>query len=310
MSFAVICSGQGAQTPDLFNKFPFTEKGRSLQKSILDAGCLEPEVAEWLNNPTAQPEAIYKNHFSQPLLSLYQMMVWSELSLPQPRIFAGYSLGELSAYGCAGALTPEDVVRLAGIRARAMDAAGAGELIAVTGLAIDNARATAERHAAHLAIVLGAEHCVIGCLPGAENEMCEALRAAGAEKAVVLPVSVPSHTPFLDAAVEPFRAALASVSWQPPKSPILAGIDANKVMTRQQMLKSLPEQIHRTIRWDIIEERMAEAECHVVLELGPGCQLAHTLLGGKLQTDARSADEFRSADGIAAWVERSLEHFG
>ena len=104
MSFAVICSGQGAQTPDLFQKFPFTEKGHALQKRILDAGCLEPEVAEWLTNPTSEPEAIYKNHFSQPLLSLYQMMVWSELSLPQPRVFAGYSLGELSAYGCAGAL--------------------------------------------------------------------------------------------------------------------------------------------------------------------------------------------------------------
>ena len=191
-----------------------------------------------------------------------------------------------------------------------MDAAAAGQLVAVTGLAFEKAQATAGRHAAHLAIVLGPEHCVIGGLPGVENEICEAMRAAGAENAVVLPVSVPSHTPLLNAAVGPFREALASASWQPPTSPIFAGINANKVLTRQQMLESLPEQIHRTVRWDIVEERMAEAECHVVLELGPGCQLAHTLFGGRFQTDARSADEFRSAEGIAAWAERSLKHFG
>jgi len=310
MSFAVICSGQGAQSPDLFQKFPFSEKGLALQKRILEAGCLEPEVAAWLADPSIHPEQIFKNHFSQPLLCLYQMMVWEELCLPEPHLFAGYSLGELSAYGCAGALSPEDVVRLAGLRARAMDAAGAGVLVAVTGLAIDPAREIAGQHGAHLAIVLGDTHCVIGCPPGQGTALSGFLMAAGAANTVVLPVSVPSHTPFLDSAVEPFREALLPVVWHSPLAPILAGISAEKVLTRQKMEESLPEQIHRTVRWDLVEQRLAEADCRVVLELGPGFQLAHALLSANTGTDARSAGEFRSAEGIAGWVGRALERFG
>jgi len=309
MSFAVICSGQGAQTPDLFRKFPFTDKGLALQQRILDAGSLAPEVAGWLTNPENPPADIYKNHFSQPLLCLYQMMVWAELSVPKPHLFAGYSLGELSAYGCTGALSPEDVIRLAGLRARAMDAAGAGQLVAVTGLAVDKAKAVAAPGSGYVAIVLGADHCVIGCPANGGAAIGEALRAAGAATAAVLAVSVPAHTPLLDAAVEPFREALRQVSWLAPKSPILAGINATKVLNQEQMLQSLPEQIHQTVRWDLVERRLAEEECHVVLELGPGRQLAHALLGGSSQIEARSAEEFRSADGIAAWVERSLERF-
>lgn len=312
MSFAVICSGQGAQSPDLFQKFPFTAKGLALQKQILDAGCLEPEVAVWLADPAAHPEEIYKNHFSQPLLCLFQMMVWAELSdaLPQPRLFAGYSLGELSAYGCVGALDSGEIVRLAGIRARAMDAAGAGELVAVMGLSIDGVRAAVEPCGGHLAIVLGGEHCVVGCFPERGAEIAKILLGAGAETAVVLPVSVPSHTPLLDAAVGPFREALQSVPWHSPMAPVLAGINATKVFNRPQMVEFLPEQIHRTVRWDLVEQRLIEAGCRVILEIGPGSQLAHAILSEKFPGDARSAFEFRSAEGIVEWVQRSLQRLG
>lgn len=309
MGLAVICSGQGAQAPDLFQTFPFTEKGLALQKRVLNAGCLEPEVAGWLANPAACPEDIFKNHFSQPLLCLYQMMVWAELSVPAPRFFAGYSLGELSAYGCAGALNPEDVVRLAGIRARLMDAAGAGHLVAVTGMAVGQADLISGLHSGHLAIVLGEDHCVVGCPENCGSEICEALLAKGAGGAVMLPVSVPSHTPLLDPAVEPFRKALETAPWKAPNSLVLAGVDATKVANREQMMASLPEQIHRTVRWDLVEQRLREAGCQVVLELGPGSQLAHAILGAKISADARSAGEFRTPEGISSWVQRSLQRF-
>lgn len=310
MSLAVICSGQGAQEPGLFASFPFSAKGLAVKKRILDAGCLEPAVAAWLEDPSADPDAIFQNHFSQPLISLWQLMVWAELSLPVPHVFAGYSLGELSAYGCAGALKPEDVVRLAGIRARAMDAAGAGELIAVTGLEAGAAGEIAGRHAGYLAIVLGPDHCVLGVAPGKAAAAADELRAAGAGMASILSVSVPSHTPFLDAAVGPFRAALAGVAWSAPASPVLAGIDSSKVSSATRMHESLPEQIHRTVRWDLVQQRIKEEECRIVLELGPGSQLAHALMGGRFVADARSTAEFRSADGISEWVQRSLERFG
>ncbi len=312
MNFAVICSGQGAQSPDLFQQMPFTEKGLGVRQRVMEAGCLEPEVAAWLAEPGTRPEKIFKNHFSQPLLCLFQQMVWAELagSLPSPRFFAGYSLGEVSAYGCAGAWGEEDVVRLAGLRARAMDEAGSGELVAVLGLPVPRAEAVAKTEGGFLAIVLTEDHCVVGCHVGSEEKIVKGLLAAGAREARVLPVSVPSHTPLLDAAVGPFREALHLLRWNSPSVPILAGINAAKVSTREQMEETLPEQIHRTVRWDLVRQRLFEAECGVVLELGPGCQLAHAFLGGEGRCEARSVGEFRSWEGVAAWVEKTLERMG
>jgi [acyl-carrier-protein] S-malonyltransferase len=303
--FAILCSGQGAQTPELFSRFPFGKKGLAVKQRVIDAGCLDPEVAAWLADSAANPQAIFQNHFSQPLICLFQAMVWAELEtlLPPPALIAGYSLGELSAYGCAGAFSPEDIVRLAGIRARLMDGAGPpGELIAVTGL---GANIAGGWEGAHLAIVIGDDHCVIGCLAERAESLARELRAAGARDAVILPVTVAAHTTLLDAAVEPFRQALQAADGQSPHLPVLAGISAAKVLRREQMEQTLPEQIHHTIRWDRIQQRLAESNCRVLLELGPGSQLAHMALATGAQ--ARGVDEFRSAEGVAAWVEKTLQ---
>lgn len=307
MSFAVICSGQGAQTPGLFQSFPFTARGLAVRDRVIAADCLAPEVAAWLADPSANPDAIFQNHFTQPLVCLFQLMVWAELSLPAPRLIAGYSLGELSAYGCAGALLAEDVVRLAGIRARLMDSAGTGRLIAMTGLDIETARSATSALGGHLAIVLAPDHCVLGCAPENATRVRDALLGAGAAEAIELKVTIPSHTPLLDAAVAPFRAELANLAWHTPSCAVLAGIDATKVDTLPRLQATLPEQIHATVHWDLVEQRLAEAGCRVVLELGPGRQLAHALLATGAVSDARAVDEFRTPEGIATWLERALE---
>jgi len=311
MSFAVVCPGQGAQSPDLFQKFPFSEKGEALKRRVVEAGCLEPEVAAWLADPTQSPDDVFQNHFSQPLLCLYQLMVWEEVrnELPGPRLFAGYSVGELSAYGCAGAMTPEEIVRLSGLRARAMDAAGAGGMVAVSGFPVESVAKLAGPLGGHVAIVLAPDHCVVGCGPSMAEGICQSLLAAGAGAAVSLPVRVPSHTPLMDAAVEPFRLALQTIAWQSPAAPVLAGIDGTKVANELQMQETLPEQIHRTVRWDLVEERLEESGCRVVLELGPGAQLAHASLSGKFSGDARSASEFHSTAGIIEWVQKALDRY-
>jgi [acyl-carrier-protein] S-malonyltransferase len=305
---AILGPGQGAQTPDLFERFPFTEKGLALRQRILNAGSLTPDVAAWLADPAVDPQALYENHFSQPLLALFQAMVWEELRglLPSPDVIAGYSLGELSAYGCAGALSPEVVVRLAGIRARLMDEASPhGALLAVTGLSPEKATEAARLGGGHLAIVIAEDHCVLGSLATQAERLAQAAHAAGAREVTRLAVSIASHTPLLDAAVEPFRTALEEAVWNEARTPVLAGINATKVMRREQMLAWLPEQIHRTIRWDHCLQRLSESGCRILLELGPGKQLSH--MGLACGLEARSVEEFRSVEGIVAWVEKSLQ---
>ena len=311
-SFAVLCSGQGGQAPDLFERFPFTEKGRSVKEQILDSGSLLPEITDWLNNPAAHPSLIYQDHYAQPLLCLFQAMVWAELSdrLPTPQFVAGYSLGELSAYGCAGALASKDLIDLATARAHLMDtAAPVGSLIAVSGLAVEKAAEIAAGHEGYLAIIIRADHCLLGCLA----EKAEALASAAAisaQKVVILNVTIASHTPLLDSAVEPFRKALQVHDCRPFKSPVLAGVNAYKIQSKEDMVRWFPEQIHQTVRWDLISSRLAESNCQVVLELGSGAQLAHMALAGKTAQEARSISEFRTVDGIVSWVEKALDRTG
>jgi [acyl-carrier-protein] S-malonyltransferase len=308
-SFAVVCSGQGGQTPDLFERFPFTEKGRSVRRQVLDDGCLSPEVTEWLKNPRADPSLIFQDHYAQPLLCLFQAMVWAELSdrLPTPQLVAGYSLGELSAYGCAGALTLKDTIDLATARAHLMDtAAPVGSLIAVSGLAVEKAAEIAVRHEGYVAIIIGNDHCLLGCLA----EKAEALASAAALSArsvVILNVTVASHTPLLDSAVEPFRKALQVRDCRSFKCPVLAGVNAGKIQSKAEMVQWLPEQIHRTVRWDLVSSRLAESNCQVVLELGSGAQLARMALAGNTAREARSISEFRTVDGIVSWVVKALD---
>jgi [acyl-carrier-protein] S-malonyltransferase len=308
-SFAILCSGQGGQAPDLFERFPFAEKGRSVKQQILDSGCLTPEVAEWLRNPRTHPSLIYQDHYAQPLLCLFQAMVWAELCdrLPTPQFVAGYSLGELSAYGCAGALAPKDTVDLATARAHFMDAAApVGNLIAVNGLAVEKAAEIATKHEGYVAIIIRNDHCLLGCLA----EKTEALASAAtlfAQSVVILNVTIASHTPLLDSAVEPFRKALQVHDCRPFKSPVLAGVNACQIQSKADMVRWLPEQIHQTVRWDLISSRLAESNCQVVLELGSGAQLAHMALAGNTAREARSISEFRTANGIVSWVVKALE---
>jgi [acyl-carrier-protein] S-malonyltransferase len=311
-SFGVLCSGQGGQAPDLFERFPFAEKGRSVKQQVLDSGCLSPEVTQWLKNPRADPNLIYQDHYAQPLLCLFQAMVWAEVSdrLPTPQFVAGYSLGELSAYGCAGVLAPKDTIDLATVRSHFMDAAApVGRLIAVSGLAVEKAAEIATRHEGYVAIIIRNDHCLLGCLA----EKAEALASAAttsARSVVILNVTIASHTPLLDSAVEPFRKALRGYDCRPFKSPVLAGVNAYQIQSKEDMVQWLPEQIHRTVRWDLISSRLSESNCQVVLELGSGTQLAHMALAGETAREARSISEFRTVDGIVAWVEKALERVG
>lgn len=312
MSFAVVCSGQGAQGSELFRSVVFTEKGKAVRDRVLALGELEKEVMDWLEEPEGKPELILENRFAQPLIALYQMMVWAELSLPDPKFFAGYSLGELSAYGCAGAMRPEEVVRLAGKRAEAMDGGRAGGLVVEVGIGGDRVEEVARGVVgeAYLAIVMDERHCVVGCAKEKKGELVKGFLEAGAERAQELPVSVAAHTPFLDSAVALLGAELRKVEWKQPRVPILAGIDAGKVFLQNEMETVLSEQVHGKIRWDLVVARMRESGCQVVLELGPGRQLAHELVSAGEGMDARSVEEFHSWEGVQRWVEAALNRQG
>jgi [acyl-carrier-protein] S-malonyltransferase len=247
----------------------------------------------------------FRNAVAQPLVCAAEVATWAALrgGLPAPRLVAGYSLGELAGYGCAGALAPEEAVALAVRRAAAMDAAGGGRgaLVAVRGLPLARAEALARAAGGEVAIVNAPDHCILGA-PAAALAAIETIAGAAGAKVQRLCVDVAAHTPALAAAVAPFAEALAASPLRDPEVPVLAGVSAEPVRDRAAAIEALSRQLAARIEWARCLAAAAEMGCTVFLELGPGSALsrmAAELLPG---LEARSVEDFRSVEGVQRWV--------
>ena len=257
-------------------------------------------------------ESLFDNAVAQPLICRSQILVWSLLA-PRlavhgiaPSLFAGYSVGELAAHGCSGALCANATLALAGARAAAMDAAsepGDG-LVALRGLSLTAVEALCARYGAHVAIVNGDDQIVVGGSRPAIDAMVDAVadRDASAQR---LPVAVAAHTPRLAAAVEPFRRRLAAAPWRAASAPVLAGIDGSLVRDAATAVDVLARQLATAVRWSACMDSLRERGATVCLELGPGSALSRMLRERHREIEVRSVADFRSVDAVVDWVVRA-----
>jgi [acyl-carrier-protein] S-malonyltransferase len=253
----------------------------------------------------------FANRVAQPSIVAATLAMWTALGeLPAPpALVAGYSIGELSAYGVAGALAPVDVLRLAVERARLMDACAAQgprqAMVALSGLPDGALAGLLERFGFYPAIVTGEDALVAGGPAEQREQLANAAVAAGG-RATLLPVEVASHTPLLQGAVAPFAAVLQGQHWSGMAFPVLSGISAEPVHDAARAMADLPRQIAEPIRWKDCMDACAEAGATVALELGPGAALSRMLQARHPQIACRSISEFRSLDGIRSWLDRQL----
>jgi [acyl-carrier-protein] S-malonyltransferase len=259
----------------------------------------------------AEPAMLYSNCVGQILCCTQALAAWAMIHrhLAGPVIIAGYSVGELAAWGCAGLLGPEDVLRLAIVRAEAMDAAGKDNtgLAAVRGLARTRLESICRPHDVHIAIINGEDLFVVGGVREALRSVCDEALKAGAARASMLHVAVAAHTPLLAEASRQFGLALAGVKLRLQIAPdvrLLTGIDGEAVFDPQEAAGKLAAQISRTVDWAACLDACRAAGAKVVLELGPGRAL--TNMAREVLTDAqvRSIEDFRTRGGVLAWLGR------
>lgn len=252
---------------------------------------------------------IFQNTLAQPLICAYQLATWAAIAplLPRPALFAGYSVGELASYGCAGALPAAAVIQLAQQRARAMDDATTSPsgLIAVRGLLRADVEKLCTKHGADIAIVNGQDHYIVGGTIGALDRVVSEATATGAVVSR-LRVAVAAHTRLLAAATPRFRAVLDASPLVAPKTPVLAGVSAAAVQDRETAITLLSRQISTTVQWSACLDAAQERGSRVFLELGPGDALARMARERFPQLAIRSVADFRGVDGAAAWVNKSL----
>ncbi len=204
--------------------------------------------------------------------------VWSKVSDARPKWMAGHSLGEYSALVCAKAIDFEDAVGLVAERARLMQAAvqaGVGAMAAVLGLDDEKVVAACAEISTAEEVVTAANfnspgQIVIAGHAAAVSRALEAVKQAGAKRAVLLPVSVPSHCPLmLDAAAE-FRASLAKTAIQDFSIPVIHNVDVASHAEPGAIRLVLEQQLFSPVRWsDTIRFIVAHGGCRFI-ECGPG----------------------------------------
>jgi [acyl-carrier-protein] S-malonyltransferase len=254
-------------------------------------------------------EALHRNRAGQILCTLQPLAAARALAdvIPRGVIMAGYSVGEVAAWGVGGLFDATATLDLVARRAEAMDAATrAGDgLIFVRGLSRDEVGRLCAHHGAAIAIVNPGDAFVIGGGREALSGIAAGAREMHGARIVALPVEVASHTKRLAAASGVFRETLrlAPVVF-PARSGarILSGIDAAPVVSLESGLDKLAAQISHTVQWTDCLQACVEAGATGFLELGPGHALSRMVAEVEPGLPARSLDDFRSLQGVRAWV--------
>ncbi|WP_027578658.1 malonate decarboxylase subunit epsilon [Bradyrhizobium sp. Ai1a-2] len=311
MTLAILCSGQGRQHRDMFALTGDAPEAASLfaHAATLLGGRDPREIVR-----SESVEAIHHNRIGQILCTLQALAAASVLRdrMPDRLIVAGYSVGEVAAWGVAGLMSTTDTLDLVARRAEAMDAAtlhGDG-MVFVRGLPRDAIDRLCERHDAAVAIVNPGDAFILGGSRATLRALADEAKAMNAARVVDVPVEVASHTSRLAKASTEFRDQLShfAVAVLPATGiRLLSGIDAAPVIDVKTGLDKLAAQISQTVQWADCLQACMESEATVFLELGPGRALSEMVAGAYRGVPARSLDDFRTLDGVRAWLAAHLE---
>lgn len=280
MKYAIVFPGQGSQSlgmlSDLAENFSivkdtFTEASDALG---FDLWALAQEDQEGLNQTqNTQPAMLAAG------VATYRALT-SNADL-SPVCMAGHSLGEYTALVASGALDFADGIKLVRKRAELMQSAvpaGVGAMAAILGLDDEMVVHVCSDYAGD-GIVEAVNfnspgQVVIAGNKEAVDATCEAMKAAGAKRAVVLPVSVPSHCSLMDEAAAEFKKAVDATNFSMGTVDVLHNFDAKKASDENNMRDKLVAQLHKPVLWTGTVKAMHDMGVEKLIESGPGKVLA------------------------------------
>lgn len=274
---AIVFPGQGSQSvgmlADLYQTYPLVQDTFNEASAALGYDL-------WALVANGPEEQLNETQRTQPALltaSVAVWRLWQQQGGATPAYFAGHSLGEYSALVCAGVLSLADAVKLVEKRGQYMQQAvpaGTGAMAAIIGLD-DAAIAKACADAAQGEVVAPVNYnspgqVVIAGHKAAVERAGEACKAAGAKRALPLPVSVPSHCALMRPAAEQLAADLAALHFNTPVIPVVNNVDVEQADSAEAMKDALIRQLYSPVRWTETIEYFAAQGVTEVLELGAG----------------------------------------
>jgi [acyl-carrier-protein] S-malonyltransferase len=308
MTLAILCSNQGLEHPDMF---ALTGNAPAAEAIFAHAAKLlyGRDPRELVH--TESEEILHKNRVAQILCASQALGAAAALRNVRPKriILAGYSVGEMAAWGVAELFDPATTLDLVALRAELMDAANASgdRLLSVRGLSRASIDNLCKRHSTAVAIIHPNNAYVLGGSGGALDALAiEATRTAGA-RVERIAVTVAAHTANLAAASVAFRAALERAPTPGKMNSdvrLFSGIDGNPVLDTAAGKNKLSEQISHTVEWAACLQGCVEAGASAFLELGPGSALSEMCASAYPKIPSRNLDDFRTIQGVAIWVTR------
>ncbi|CAI1686395.1 ACP S-malonyltransferase [Serratia entomophila] len=275
--FAFVFPGQGSQAlgmlAELAAQFPSVEETFGEASVALGYDL-------WQLVQQGPAEELNKTWQTQPALlaaSVAIFRVWQQQGGKAPALMAGHSLGEYSALVCAGVLDFKAAIRLVELRGKLMQEAvpeGTGAMYAIIGL--DNAAiAKACEESAQGQVVSPVNFNSPGQVVIAGNKEAveragAACKAAGAKRAMPLPVSVPSHCALMKPAADKLAVALQDVTFSVPQVPVVNNVDVRTETDPEAIRSALVRQLYSPVRWTESVEFIAAQGVTSLLEVGPG----------------------------------------
>ncbi|EPQ1332912.1 MULTISPECIES: ACP S-malonyltransferase [Serratia] len=275
--FAFVFPGQGSQAvgmlAELAAHFPIVEETFGEASAALGYDL-------WQLVQQGPAEELNKTWQTQPALlaaSVAIFRVWQQQGGKAPALMAGHSLGEYSALVCAGVLDFKAAIRLVELRGKLMQEAvpeGTGAMYAIIGLDND-AIAKACEESAQGQVVSPVNFNSPGQVVIAGNKEAveragAACKAAGAKRALPLPVSVPSHCALMKPAADKLAVALQDITFNAPQVPVVNNVDVRTENDPEAIRSALVRQLYSPVRWTESVEFIAAQGVTSLLEVGPG----------------------------------------
>jgi len=288
---AYVFPGQGAQFTgmgkDLYENSPLAKELFEKANEIVGF-----RITDIMFSGTA--EELKETKVTQPAVFLHSVILAKTLGEDfRPEMVAGHSLGEFSALVANGALSFEDGLRLVSQRALAMQKAceiKPSTMAAVLGLAdtiVEEVCASID------GIVVAANYncpgqLVISGETSAVEKACEAMKAAGAKRALLLPVGGAFHSPMMEPAREELAAAIEATTFATPICPVYQNVTASAVSDPAEIKKNLIIQLTAPVKWTQSVQQMIADGATLFTEVGPGKVLAGLI--GKIDKEAATAN--------------------
>jgi [acyl-carrier-protein] S-malonyltransferase len=284
MKHAFVFPGQGAQFPGMGKTY---YENSSFAKRIFEQAndILGFRISDVMFNGTE--EDLRQTNITQPAIFLHSIIAFKSIDTARPDMVAGHSLGEFSALVANGTLSFESGLELVSLRAQAMQKACEQQpstMAAVLGMADEKVESLCKEVSDETGeVVVPANfNCpgqlvISGTVKGIEVA-CERMKAAGAKRALILPVGGAFHSPLMEPARVQLQAAMESTTFHMPSCPVYQNVVAKGVVDKDEIKQNLIDQLTGAVKWTQCVEAMIADGATKFTEAGPGKVLQGLIL--------------------------------